>query len=569
MIELPIERLKKILIEDGIVTADRFEELTKDARRLGQGIASLLISKNVITDEYYMNLLSRFYGVPIVTLDQGTADEETLRMLTEEFAREKRAVIFKKEPTGVLDVAMEDPSDLTTIEYLETKFQTKVKPFLIAPANLARVFAFYGKEQVEGFRKIIQDNIAASLQLTGKRAAEAAVQVPIIAITDNIISYAVSLRASDVHIECLEKEILVRYRIDGILHEVIRIQKEIHPAIVARFKILAGMKLDEHTNPQDGRFHYKIAGDNVDIRVSTLPTLYGEKVEMRLLTNAGHILSFEELGMTPEIIKSLNDNVTKSYGIVLVTGPTGSGKSTTLYSILNLINRPEVNIITVEDPIEYDIKYVNQTQINEQAGTTFASALRAILRQDPNVIMVGEIRDEETAEISVHAALTGHLVLSSLHTNDAPTAIPRMFDMHIAPFLLSAVLNAVLAQRLVRRICYDCLFSYPTPLETKKIIENQIKDLGLPEDTAIPKTLFKGKGCASCNHSGYRGRMGIYELLTISEQLRSAIVDPAFTLDKLRQLARSAGMKTMFEDGLLKAGQGKTTIEEVLRVIRE
>lgn len=273
--------------------------------------------------------------------------------------------------------------------------------------------------------------------------------------------------------------------------------------------------------------------------------------------------------MTPEIIKDITSSATKSYGMVLVTGPTGSGKSTTLYSILHILNRPEVNIITVEDPIEYDMKYVNQTQINELAGTTFATALRAILRQDPNIIMVGEIRDEETAEISVHAALTGHMLLSSLHTNDAPTAIPRMMDMHVAPFLLSAVLNAILAQRLVRRVCHDCLYSYQTPLEIKKIIEGQIKDLNLPETTEVPKTLFKGKGCLSCNHSGYRGRMGIFELLNMNENLRAYIVEPSFSLEKLREMARQNGMTTMFEDGLAKAGQGKTTIEEVLRVIRE
>ncbi len=569
MVELPIEKFKKILIGDAILTEEKFTLMQGEAKRSGQSLATLLISKNIITDEYYMNLLSHFYNVPIATLDAGTTDEETLRMISEEFAREKRVVIFKKDADGTLNVAMEDPSDLSTIEFLETKFQVKVKPFLVSSANLTKIFAFYGKEHVEGFRKVIQDNITASLQLSGKRDSEAAVQVPIIAITDNIISYAISLRASDVHIEALEKEIMIRYRIDGILHEIIRIQKEILPAIVARFKILAAMKLDEHTNPQDGRFHYKIGGDNVDIRVSILPTLYGEKVEMRLLVNMGHILSFEELGMAPDIIKSITDNVTKSYGIVLVTGPTGSGKSTTLYSILNLVNRPEINIITVEDPVEYDIKYVNQTQINEAAGITFAAALRAILRQDPNVIMVGEIRDEETAEISVHAALTGHLVLSSLHTNDAPTAIPRMRDMKVAPFLLSAVLNAVLAQRLVRRICYDCLTSYPIPLDMKKIIEEQIKALGLQTDIPLPKTLFKGKGCASCNNSGYRGRIGIYELLQINETLRNYVAQENFNLDECRKIARANGMKTMFEDGLIKVGQGKTTIEEVLRVIRE
>jgi type II secretory ATPase GspE/PulE/Tfp pilus assembly ATPase PilB-like protein len=464
---------------------------------------------------------------------------------------------------------MEDPSDLGTLQFLETRLQRKMKPYLAARSNFASIFAIYGKKQVESFKKIIQENIQASLSLSNKKDSEAAGEVPIISITDNIVSYAYALRASDVHIEALEKEILVRYRIDGILHEIIRIQKEIHPAIVARFKILSGMKLDEHTSPQDGRFRYRIGNDNIDIRVSILPTFYGEKVEMRLLTTGGHLLTFEELGMKPDMIKAMIENITKSYGIVLITGPTGSGKSTTLYSILSIVNKPEVNIITVEDPIEYEMKYVNQTQINEAAGITFAAALRAILRQDPNIIMVGEIRDKETAEISVHAALTGHLVLSSLHTNDAPTAIPRMLDMKIEPFLISAVMNGVLAQRLVRRICLDCLYSYQGSEEIRQTIRKQMDELNLPASVAIPKTFFRGKGCANCGHSGYHGRMGIFEMMHVTEKIRQLIVDPKFTLDNLRNLARSEGMQSMFEDGLEKAARGNTTIEEVLRVIRE
>jgi len=289
---------------------------------------------------------------------------------------------------------------------------------------------------------------------------------------------------------------------------------------------------------------------------------------MRLLAGT-HILSFEELGMLPDTIQTIKDNVTRSYGMVLVTGPTGSGKSTTLYSILNMINKPEVNIVTVEDPIEYDMTYVNQTQINDAAGTTFAAALRAILRQDPNIIMVGEIRDEETAEISVQAALTGHMLLSSLHTNDAPTAVPRLIDMKVAPFLVSAVLNAILAQRLVRRICLDCLYSYPTPAEITKLIEQEYKELKLPVGVAVPKTLFRGKGCPTCGHTGYHGRLGIFEILQVTEPIRQYIASPTFSLDGLREQAHSEGMRTMFEDGLKKAGQGKTTIDEVLRVIRE
>lgn len=568
MIELPLEKLKSILIDDGVITAATFDEYSHEAQRMGKNLASLLISKNVITDSYYKNVLANFYNVPIASLDPASLDEEVLKLLPESFAREKRVIIFKREQNGTLDVAMEDPSDLGTIEYLETKFQSKVNAFLATSTDLDRIFAFYGKQHVEGFRQIIQDNIQASLQLSGKKDSEAAVEVPIITITDSILSYALSLRASDIHIEALEKEILVRYRIDGVLHEIIRIQKEVLPAIVARFKILAGMKLDEHTSPQDGRFRYKIASEVIDIRVSVLPTFYGEKVEMRLLAGT-HILSFEELGMLPETIKAIKDNVMRSYGMVLVTGPTGSGKSTTLYSILNMVNKPEVNIVTVEDPIEYDMTYVNQTQVNEAAGISFADSLRAILRQDPNIIMVGEIRDEETAEIAVQAALTGHLLLSSLHTNDAPTAIPRLIDMKIAPFLVSAVLNAIVAQRLVRRICLDCLYSYPTPSETLKLIEQQFKELKLPPGTPSPKTLFKGKGCLSCGHTGYRGRMSIMEVLNVSERVRQYIISPEFSLDGLRETARKEGMKTMFEDGLLKASQGKTTIDEIMRVIRE
>jgi type II secretory ATPase GspE/PulE/Tfp pilus assembly ATPase PilB-like protein len=328
------------------------------------------------------------------------------------------------------------------------------------------------------------------------------------------------------------------------------------------------MKLDEHNAPQDGRFRYKIGTENVDVRVSILPTFYGEKIEMRLLAGT-KVLSFEELGMLPDTIKAVVENATRTYGMVLVTGPTGSGKSTTLYSILNLVNKPDVNIVTVEDPIEYDMRYVNQTQVNETAGTSFAGALRAILRQDPNIIMVGEIRDEETAEIAVQAALTGHLLLSSLHTNDAPTAVPRLIDMKIAPFLVSAVLNAILAQRLVRHICLDCLASYSTPPETARLIARQYEELRLPKDTPIPKTLFKGKGCPACGHTGYRGRMGIYEVLSVTEPIRQYILDPQFSLDGLREHARKNGMRTMFEDGILKASQGKTTIDEILRVIRE
>ncbi len=570
MLRIPADILKKTLVDDGIIKPEAFDPFAQEAGRMGQDIGSILVSRNIITGDYYNNVLAKYYNVPLTALEPEVIHDDILNLLTEEFARSKRVLAFRRQDNGTIDVAMEDPSDLTTIQFLEKKFAGKINPYLASHNDLNRVFSLYGKQQVEGFKKTIQDNINASLKATsGKKDEEAAIEIPIITITDNIISYALSLRASDIHIEALEKEILVRYRVDGILHEAVRIQKEIHPAIVARFKILGGMKLDEHTTPQDGRFRYKLGSENVDIRVSILPTFYGEKVELRLLATGAHIASFEELGMSPDLVKLVAENSSKSYGMMLVTGPTGSGKSTTLYSMLNAVNKPEVNIITVEDPIEYDIKYVNQVQVNELAGITFASALRSILRQDPNIIMVGEIRDPETAEISVHAALTGHLVLSSLHTNDAPTAIPRLMDMKVAPFLISAVVNLAIAQRLVRRICLECLYSYPTPSEVITTITREIKDLKLPEATPVPKTLFRGKGCAACGHTGYRGRLGIFEVMRITEDVRRYIVDPSFTLDGLRDLARAEGMQSMFEDGLLKAGQGLTTIEEIMRVIKE
>lgn len=570
MFQIPAEQLKATLTQDGIISSEDFDVYQAESKRMGQGIADMLISKNIITDEYYNNLLANFFGVQMANLDPASIDSETLNLIPEDYARSRRVITFKREADGTVDVAMEDPSDLNTIEFLETRLQANVKPFLAGKTTLNSIFAFYGKQHVEGFKKIIQENIRASLTLAGKKDTEAAGEVPIISITDNILAYALSLRASDVHIEPLEKEILVRYRIDGILHEIIRVQKDILPAVIARFKILAAMKLDEHTNPQDGRFKYKIGNEAVDIRVSILPTFYGEKIVLRLLLSNSHVPSLEELGMLPEMIKVITENISRSYGMILVTGPTGSGKSTTLYSTLSLLNRPEVNIVTVEDPIEYDIKYVNQTQINEAAGITFASALRAILRQDPNIIMVGEIRDSETAEISVQAALTGHLVLSSLHTNDAPTAIPRLVDMKVPPFLIAVVVNAVLAQRLVRRICLDCLYSYEITPDIVDIIKKQITDLGLsPEKTPIPKTLFRGKGCPSCGHTGYRGRLGIFEILEVNEEIRQYIHSAEFSIDGLRQMAQKAGMQTMFEDGLIKVTRGATTIDEILRVIRE
>lgn len=571
MVRISPQNLKDLLLKEGLVDPKVFDDIVLEASRLGQGFTDVLISRGIITQEYLMTLLTQYFGVPRADLLGKEIDTAVMRLIDEGVARRRRVIAFKKEPDGSIDVAMEDPSDLETMEFLSRNLRAKINPYLSAPNELERGFALYGAQYTQDFKKLIEENIRESLLSRARGAEEAAIEVPVIRIVDNVIAYAISLRATDIHIEVLEDAILVRYRIDGILREIIRVPKEVHPAIIARIKLLSSLKIDEHMRPQDGRFRYKIGSDFIDVRVAIIATFYGEKIEMRLLPAAQKPYSLEELGMLEDTQKLVLENSKKTFGMFLITGPTGAGKTTTLYSILNILNQPTVNIVTVEDPIEYEIRYVNQTQINPQAGITFASGLRALLRQDPNIIMVGEIRDEETAEMAINSALTGHLVLSSLHTNDAPTAVPRLIDMKVVPFLVAATLNVVVAQRLVRRICRVCIYSFtPSPevvATLKKELADFFKEAG--EEGKFPDTFYRGKGCGQCAGSGYFGRIGIFEVLNVSETIRDVVVSPNFSLDSLRNQAKKEGMITMLQDGLRKVEVGQTTIEEVLRVIRE
>ena len=567
--QMPDDKLKEFLVADGLITAEGFDELRADALRMEQNMADVLISRNVMTQVYFDELLSKYFGVKKANLSSQNVDEEVLRLVPEEVSREKRIVAFQREPDGSVAVAMEDPGDLASIEYLRRFLNAEIRPYLASEADLTYAQSLYSRGGAEYYRKMIEENVATSLrsQVSGG-AEEAAQDLPIVAIVDNIIAYAASSRASDIHIEIFEDMLLVRYRIDGVLHEVLRLPKQVHSPITARIKLLANLKLDEHSKPQDGRFRQVVGNETIDLRVSIIPTFYGEKAEMRLLTAAQRPLSFEEIGMMDDTIAIIKENIAKSFGMVLISGPNGSGKTTTLYSILNVLNKPDVDIVTVEDPVEYNIKYVNQTQVNPAAGITFAGALRAFLRQDPNIVLVGEIRDEETADISVNAALTGHLLLSTVHTNDAPTVIPRLLDMKVPPFLVAAVLNLAMAQRLVGRICPDCIESYAPDQTTISVIMEQMASLGV-EGYKPPKAIYRGKGCANCGHTGLRGRIGIFEAMSVDEEIRKYIADPSFSLDQLRKLARKKGMITMFEDGMRKVERGNTTVEEVLRVIRE
>jgi type IV pilus assembly protein PilB len=565
---IPNEKLKETLINEGLINAEDFDKIVSESQRMGYAVTDTLISRGIISKDYLNELLAGYFGVRRASLSAKTIDDKLINILPQELSREKRSVVFKKEDDGSFGVAMEDPSDLETIEFLKRYLKRDITPYLASPEDLNEGLSVYSRGGVENYQWIIEENIAASLK-SGIGAEKAAEDLPIVAVVDNLIAYAASLRASDIHLEVLEDSLLVRYRIDGILREIMRLPKEAHAAIAARIKLLAGLKLDEHSRPQDGRFRQRMDQDYIDIRVSVIPTFYGEKVEMRLLSATQRPLSFEELGMLEDTVKIVEENIKKTYGMILICGPTGSGKTTTLYSILNTLNRPEVNIVTIEDPIEYNIKYVNQTQINPAAGITFAGGLKSILRQDPNIILVGEIRDPETAEISVNAALTGHLLLSTIHTNDAPTAIPRLLDMKVPSFLVAAVLNLALAQRLVGKICPDCIESYEPNEYILELIRKQLEDLGLEKGQRLPKVLYRGSGCASCGHTGLKGRIGIYEALNFDDETRHYVVSSEFSLDGLRDLAKKRGMVTMFEDGLRKAKQGMTTIEEILRVIRE
>ena len=567
---LPPAQLKKIVVDENLIAPERFDELVTEAERKNQSILDLLVAEDVVERDYLARLIAKALGVSRVDFNVEKIDEEIVKTLPEDVARSRQVILFAKEPDGSFDVAMIDPSDLETIEFLDRRLKARVHPFLATTEDLNRGFSVYGYALGQGFQKLIEDNVKASLSSRAKSTAEAAADLPIVGIVDNILSYASASRASDIHIEVLEDSMFIRYRIDGILYEVMNVTKSIHPAIAARLKLLAGLKIDEHYEPQDGRFRYQIGNQNTDIRVSVIPTFYGEKVEMRLLEASQKPPSLEELGMSPEHSKIVTDNLKRSYGMMLSCGPTGSGKTTTLYSLMNILNKPQVNITTIEDPIEYNMRYVNQTQINIQAKITFASGLRALLRQDPNIIMVGEIRDAETADIAVQAALTGHLLMSSLHTNDAPTAIPRFFDLNVPPFLVSSVLNLIIAQRLVRKICPTCIYSFEADDGARATVIHQLKELGIEgAESQAPHTIYKGKGCSACGMTGYRGRMGIFELLQVKENIKAIISAEHFNLDALRQESRKAGTTSMFEDGLAKVQVGKTTLEEVLRVIRE
>ena len=573
---IPNKILEKIIQKNKIATDEKAAGLLEEAKKANASLAESVITAGLISENDLYQKIGEYLKTPFVQIKDKDVRRDILALIPSAVAVTHNVIAFDKTDKEIM-LAMTDPTDMETVEFVRRKTGLEPKISIAAPTEMKEALRRYrGGLQEE--LKIIQEK-GSDQQAAGdlKKVAE---EVSIVNIVNSLLEHAVYEGASDIHIEPTETELNVRYRIDGILRPMMTLPKNLQNGVIARIKILANLKLDEHMIPQDGRFKIQVQEDRIAFRVSIIPVYDGEKIVMRLLPEGAKPLTLEQLGFLPEAKKIVEAAIKKPNGMILVTGPTGSGKTTTLYSILGMLNQPGVNISTVEDPIEYHITGINQSQINPKVGFTFASGLRAFLCQDPNIIMVGEIRDQETAEIAIHAAMTGHLVLSTLHTNDAPTTLPRLTDMGVPPFLVAYTVNVIMAQRLVRKICTNCKKEYKldkTAIEelgkvfdAKKIIAllKKYADVSDKEKDLNEMTFYKGEGCARCKQSGYKGRMGIYEVMEMDDDLVKLVNERGNATD-IKNHARDKGMLTMSEDGLIKAKKGITTISEILRVTKE
>jgi type IV pilus assembly protein PilB len=552
--------LREILILPNIVSEREFNLLKKEAREKNCSLEDLLIEKRIILEEELGQLIADKINFPFINLRRLKLDPKVLEIVPEIVAEKKKIIIFERSKEG-LKAAMADPEDLEIREFLERKTGEKVIPFFAPERAIKESLKFYGR----GIKEEVENLIKKNIEEFKERKTDAS--LPIIKILDLILEHAFKNRASDIHIEPYAKKTILRYRIDGVLHDVLELPKEIHNPLVSRIKILSNLRTDVSNLPQEGHFVFETLKEKIDIRVSVVPIEKGEKVVMRVLSEKIRRLKLTELGLENDDLSILEETIKKPWGMILVVGPTGCGKTTTLYAILEILNKREVNIMTVEDPIEYDIEGVNQIQINPTVGLTFASGLRAIMRQNPDIIMVGEIRDKETAKLAIDAAMTGHLVLSTFHATDSASSLTRFLDMEIEPFLVTSSINLVVAQRLVRKICPNCIESYEIPF--LKLEEKIGKDLAekLPKTKQGRVILYKGRGCSFCQKTGYFGRIGIFELLEMREEIRRLVMKEA-NASQIRERAKELGMHTMFEDGLRKVEKGITTIEEIIRAIK-
>ena len=589
------ETVKELLIEHGQLPKDKLMELLAEQQKGGQSLQSMVIERGVVTEKELVQLFAAFANIPFIELDPKQVPKEVMEVLPERIARQYNAVVFKIEGDKKF-LAMEDPDDVQGIDFIQKEIGSNYELYMVTSENMLQVLENYRDGVAQELSEVIAVQEEDSTTKQEVRQEDIAEDSPVAQTVNLLLEYAIRSNASDIHIEPREDYLQVRYRIDGVLKEANKLPRSVMAALVSRIKILSNLKIDERRVPQDGRFKVTVAGKKYALRVSTLPISEGEKVVMRILDETNKALTLEQLGYWGYSLKAINAALVQPHGMILVTGPTGSGKSTSLFSALTILNKPDVNISTVEDPVEYKIQGANQTQVNPVAGMTFVAGLRALLRQDPNIIMVGEIRDGETANLGVQAALTGHLVFSTLHTNNAATCLPRLLDMGIEPFLIASTVRVVIGQRLVRRLCPKCKVSYvpskeeiasmsqmfglKTADEMKRIhtLEAQAQSEGIGEDIGAElsstdtdiKRLYKPspEGCADCNHNGYKGRMGIYEVLSNSNEIQKLIVSNG-TSNIIQALAIQEGMVTMQTDGFIKALRGQTAVEEILRVTRE
>lgn len=569
------QQLKKILEKSDIMPPQEFEKFSAEAEKYGKTLENYLIEKKITTSSTLYEDAAKYFKVPFINLKDQIIRKDVLFSIPEPIASTHQIIAFAADDKEI-KIATLDPENIEIFEFIRKKTNLKPTIYLTTPESLNETIKQYHKSLKAEFKDLADEHISGGDENLKKLAEN----LPIVRIVDTLLEYAIFESASDIHIEPEEKDIIARYRVDGILRTVMTLPKNVQPGIIARIKILANLKVDEHRLPQDGRFKISAKEYKVSFRVSIIPTFDGEKIVMRLLSEKAQVLTLEQLGLQPSALDTVKRNITKPHGMILVTGPTGSGKTTTLYTVMNILNTPEVNIMTIEDPIEYRMPRVNQSQVNPKIGYTFAAGLRAFLRQDPNIIMVGEIRDQETAEIAIHAAMTGHLVLSTLHTNDAVTTLPRLSDMGVPAFLVASTTNIIIAQRLVRKICPNCIQSYKLDKETVAELRQQLdlenimltleeKKIIINAKQGIEALLFyRGKGCKQCSNSGYKGRLGIYEVLEVTKEMSELILKKA-SPSELKKQAEKQNMLTIVEDGFIKAKNGITTIEEIMRVTKE
>ncbi len=575
------ETLLQELIQENLLTKEKLAQFSEEAAKAGMGVLQYIEDKRFIREEDIVRARAAILNVPYIDLFGRIVRGDVLNIISQELAQNYRMVAFNRVSDEV-SVAMVDPTDfkaLEAIEFIARKSRFRIKYHMVSESGLRYILRQYESLSAEVEEALKSAEAEAKRSEMDKVSEEGGVEevvrrAPVSKMVSVILRHAVEGKASDVHIEPVGNETRVRYRVDGVLHTSIVLPKYIHTSIVTRIKVLSNLKIDETRIPQDGRFRMTIEGHDIDYRVSVLPLFNEEKVVMRILDTAAGVSSLEQLGFEGRNLTAIQEAIQKSHGMVLMTGPTGSGKSTSLYAMLSILNKDQVNIITLEDPIEYYLKGINQSQVNPDAGYTFSNGLRAILRQDPDTIMVGEIRDNETAELAIHAALTGHLILSTLHTNDSFGAVPRLIDMNIEPFLISASLNVVIAQRLVRRVCQHCKADMTLPATVEESVK---KELSMIPKDALPSTVdpkgtlvfYHGRGCPRCENTGYKGRVAIVEVFQVNAEVQKIMVSGGDIIANLREAAVQQQMYSMKQDGILKALRGITTIEEVFSATRE